>query len=97
MKEKNKKAQTKMEPLMKILLWVVFFVIMGIGVYYLIKFSSDSKLNLQDHEFQNRLEKLVFKWFDLNNLEEVEIYPTFLRTSLKDIKPYPEHIIHKDN
>jgi ADP-ribose pyrophosphatase YjhB (NUDIX family) len=41
--------------------------------------------------------ELIFKWFDINKLQNVELYPTFLRTKLGDIKPYPEHIIHYDN
>lgn len=82
-----------------------------ISIIYLMQFSPDSKKIIERDTFygnESRLgfEKnsvygkeltLIFKWFNLSELEKLELYPTFLRTSLKNIKPFPEHIIHKDN
>ena len=41
--------------------------------------------------------QLIFKWVDIDQLEEIRLYPLFLRKSLLDIKPYLEHIINHDD
>ncbi len=41
--------------------------------------------------------ELIFRWVNLNELDNLRLYPLFLRKSLKNIKPYPEHIINHDD
>ena len=41
--------------------------------------------------------KLIFKWVNIDVIENLRLYPLFLRKSLRDIKPFPEHIINHDD
>ncbi|MFW9902491.1 MAG: NUDIX hydrolase [Candidatus Thorarchaeota archaeon] len=81
-----------------------------LSIFYLMEFHPDTPLILENEEFSGKecmLEEndrlygkeieLIFKWVDINQLEEIRLYPLFLRTSLKNIKPYPEHIINWDD
>jgi len=81
-----------------------------LSIFYLMEFHPDAPLILENEEFSGKecmLEEndrlygkeleLIFKWVDINQLEEIRLYPLFLRTSLKNIKPYPEHIINWDD
>ena len=70
-----------------------------ISIFYLMEFPSDSKLILENDIFygvEKELE-LIFKWVDINQLEELALYPLFLRKSLKHIKQHPEHKINWDD
>ena len=40
---------------------------------------------------------LVFKWFRVEDLHKIELYPIFLKEALKEPPEYFKHIIHKDN
>lgn len=42
-------------------------------------------------------EKIIFKWFNLDDISELELYPTFLRSGLKSLPQTLEHKIHRDN
>ena len=82
-----------------------------LSIYYLMGFSMHSKWILEEKTFYGKEEelenendvyeraglKLIFKWVDLNKIEDIRLYPLFLRKSLKDIKPYIEHIINFDD
>jgi ADP-ribose pyrophosphatase YjhB (NUDIX family) len=82
-----------------------------ICIFYLMEFPSDSKIIFEKNTFRGKERVLctengpfynkylspVFKWFDLDDIEKLSIYPLFLRKSLKDIKTFPEHIINFDN
>jgi hypothetical protein len=50
----------------------------------------------KDNHYGKELE-LIFKWVYIDKIETLRLYPLFLRKSLKDIKPYPEHIINRDD
>ncbi len=82
-----------------------------LSIFYLMEFHPNAKLILENdtfsgkerelgfenHEFYGKELQLIFKWVDINKLEELRLYPLFLRKSMKDIKPYPEHIINHDD
>ena len=82
-----------------------------LSIFYLMEFPSDSKLIFENDIFygkENELGfesdsiygkelELIFKWVDINQLDKLRLYPLFLRKSLKNIKPYPEHIINRDD
>ncbi|MFX1310762.1 MAG: NUDIX hydrolase [Promethearchaeota archaeon] len=82
-----------------------------LSIFYLIEFPPDSKFVFENGEFYGKEYalgfekdvchgkelKLIFKWVEINELEELRLYPLFLRKSLKNIKPYPEHIINRDD
>ena len=82
-----------------------------LSIFYLIEFPPDSKLVFEKDEFYGKEHEigfendegygkeleLIFKWVEINELEELRLYPLFLRKSLKSLKPYPEHIINQDD
>ncbi|MFW9827808.1 MAG: NUDIX hydrolase [Candidatus Thorarchaeota archaeon] len=82
-----------------------------ISVLYLMEFPSDSKiifesttfyrkeseLGTEEYPFYRKKFDLLFKWFDLHEIENIRLYPIFLRKSLKSIKQFPEHIINYDD
>ena len=68
-----------------------------IGLYYLLKLPKDSSL-LDMEEFtgnEGKL-KLIFKWFSIEQLEDVKLYPSFLRKGIKHLPDHTEHLIHVD-
>ncbi len=64
-----------------------------IGLYYLAEFTSDSKKfysldefeGVESESIQDQQFKLHFKWISLDDLNNFEIKPTFLKTGLLDI------------
>jgi ADP-ribose pyrophosphatase YjhB (NUDIX family) len=60
-------------------------------------YGNESQLGFEKDDAYGKELRLIFRWFNINELEKLEVYPSFLRTSLKNIKAYPEHIINKDN
>ena len=60
-------------------------------------YGKESGLGFENDSLYGKEYKLIFKWVNLNQLEELRLYPLFLRKSLKDIKNYPEHIINRDD
>ena len=68
-----------------------------IGFYFLMHLSPDSPLRDQTaflgHE-GNR--PIYFEWHPLDSLENVALYPTFLRSGLKSIPANSVHVIHVD-
>jgi len=41
--------------------------------------------------------KLIYQWFEINDLENVRLLPSILRKKIKNIKGIPEHLIHVDH
>jgi len=87
------------------LLWVVenFFEYNGIevhelGLYFLMSFPNDCYIYEKGESFIGYEEecKLIFQWFPIDNFENIELYPSFLRKALKSIPENIEHIIHTD-
>ena len=40
--------------------------------------------------------RLIFQWFPVNGLEQVRLFPTFLRTALHHIPAHTQHLVHYD-
>lgn len=88
------------------LLWVVenFFVYEGeqaheLSFFYLTKFSEDSgyeDVNKEFTGFEGDI-PIVFRWFPVDKLAELPLYPSFLRTSLTKLPDHPVHLIHRDS
>ncbi|MFW9949178.1 MAG: NUDIX hydrolase [Candidatus Thorarchaeota archaeon] len=104
--EREMKEELEIEIIVNRLLFVVenFFKYKKVpyhelGIYYLMKIPKSHWPNNQNLSFTGREGKikLIFKWFKIEKLPEIEVYPTFLKLKIKDIKNYPEHIIHQDN
>jgi len=82
-----------------------------LSIFYLMEFPPESKLVFENDTFVGKEHELgfendkhygkeldlIFKWVDINEIESLRLYPLFLRKSLKNIKPFPEHIINRDD
>lgn len=69
-----------------------------LALYFLMSLPTDSDLRAKEGPFAGTEEgsKLVFQWHLVSDLEQVPLYPTFLRTSLRSIPPAAEHVVHWD-
>ncbi|HPG56281.1 MAG TPA: NUDIX hydrolase [Candidatus Wallbacteria bacterium] len=69
-----------------------------LGFYYLVRPEGPGTWIYEAPCFEGREgdEKLYFKWFDLSELDAVELYPRCLRARLKNIPDTLEHIVHSD-
>ncbi len=85
------------------LLWVVenFYEYKGkstheIALYFLIAASSDWAFYAETKSFDGIEEgnHLIFQWHEIDALEDIELYPKFLQTSLKSLPQFPEYIVH---
>jgi len=88
------------------LVWVVenFFEYEGrsyheLALYFLMSFPPDSRLYEKNEAFVGDEDglKLIFRWHPLGKLEEIPLYPTFLRKRLNSIPQITEHIVHTDS
>jgi ADP-ribose pyrophosphatase YjhB (NUDIX family) len=82
-----------------------------VSIFYKMEFPPESDWVLENDTFSGKEEflheeediyhgaglDLIFKWVKIDELEKLRLYPLFLRKSLKNIKPYPEHIINFDD
>jgi 8-oxo-dGTP pyrophosphatase MutT (NUDIX family) len=87
------------------LLWVVenFFEHGGktfheLGLYFMMTFPDDSPVIDTSKTFsvQEGHHEYVFQWRSLDNLESIQIYPSFLQTALLSLPDGTEHIVHFD-
>lgn len=70
-----------------------------IGFYYLGQLSSNCKLlDIQgDFEGNENSIKLIFRWFEIDEIDKLEIYPLFLRDNLIKIPQNIQHIVNNDS
>ena len=87
------------------LLWVLenFFEHEGVachelGFYFLIDLGPGFEHCGPDEPFEGEEEGLglVFRWFPVDRLPEVRLYPTFLRDALQNLPDHIEHVVHRD-
>lgn len=87
------------------LLWVVenFFVYQGkagheLAFYFLMHLPNDPALLVKNTPllYDEAGTTLTFQWFPLDALEDVIIYPTFLRTAVQQPPAGIEHLVHTD-
>jgi 8-oxo-dGTP pyrophosphatase MutT (NUDIX family) len=72
-----------------------------IGFYFLVS-PKEAKELWEQQEFVGqeesdtpyRCRKLIFKWFDLDELDELNLKPSVLIELLKNMPEHPVHIIH---
>jgi len=87
------------------LLWVVedFFEFDNknyheISFYYLMNFINEGSDIFDEEEFF-RMEgdtKIIFRWFELDDLINIELYPTFIKEKVVNLSNNIEHIMHID-
>jgi 8-oxo-dGTP pyrophosphatase MutT (NUDIX family) len=91
----------------KRLVWSVenFFGLAGrhhheIGFYFLVEFEDreSPKLDVaaEFYGYEEDGPRLIFRWFPLNALIGVRLYPSFLQTSLNALPTSITHIVQKD-
>ena len=82
-----------------------------LSIFYLMEFPTNSRWIFENDTFPGKEQDvkiendvydgagldLTFKWVNINEIENLRLYPLFLRKSLKNIKPFPEHIINYDD
>nr|WP_286163871.1 NUDIX domain-containing protein [Bacillus sp. AFS088145] len=85
------------------IMWTVenFFSYKGndiheVGLYYKIKSENKLTNSMNESFYGKEGNRLIFKWVRIENLEEIELYPEFLRKKLKEVST-ENHFIVKDN
>ncbi|MFC4559160.1 NUDIX hydrolase [Virgibacillus kekensis] len=64
-----------------------------IGLYYGVS-GIDGSLRFREGPFYGEEgERLIYQWVPLDELEDIVLYPEFLKTSLKETPASPEHLI----
>jgi 8-oxo-dGTP pyrophosphatase MutT (NUDIX family) len=87
------------------LLWLVenFFEYQGLqyhelGLYFLMHLPPDWPLRTSETPFaghEGHL-RLTFRWFPLDELEQIVLVPSFLPTALQDLPTTVQHVVHDD-
>jgi ADP-ribose pyrophosphatase YjhB (NUDIX family) len=87
------------------LLWVMEYVAsMGgqpvheLGFYYLVDLPQGSPYKdlERDHAGVERGHPLVLRWFPLDALPDLPLFPEFLRTAVPQLPNSPEHVVQVD-
>jgi ADP-ribose pyrophosphatase YjhB (NUDIX family) len=64
-----------------------------IGLYYRVSLT-EGKFTLSNEAFYGEEgESLIYKWSPISELNDFQLYPEFLKTSLKEIPSTPKHLI----
>ena len=66
------------------------------GLYFLMEFDPGHYILGREGEFEAEEPNLVYQWLPLNELEEVELFPRFLRNLVLDIPQTPKYVIQSD-
>ena len=58
-----------------------------IGFYYLVSLAEDHEILQENKEFYGLEDngRLIFKWFEVEELLDVEVYPKILKTDIQEI------------
>jgi ADP-ribose pyrophosphatase YjhB (NUDIX family) len=68
-----------------------------VAFYFLVKLPHDNPYaGVETFERMDDLTELHFRWCEIRDLRNVDLFPTFLRTSLLQLPGSVQHIIHKD-
>lgn len=66
-------------------------------IYYEVKLEDDDVLfDLESLELEEDNKLMIFKWFDLDKLENEDIKPEYLKNRLNNINDVIEHFIEKE-
>jgi ADP-ribose pyrophosphatase YjhB (NUDIX family) len=84
------------------LLWVMEYIapiggrpVHELGFYYAIDLPEESSFHdlTRDHAGVERGHDLVLRWFPIDALPDVPLFPDFLRTAIRDLPETPQHIV----
>jgi 8-oxo-dGTP pyrophosphatase MutT (NUDIX family) len=74
-----------------------------LSLFFLVNFPEDSpvigltELQGEDHAIDGGMVSVIYRWHRIEDLEDVPLYPSFLRAGLRKIPDTTEHIVHRDN
>lgn len=70
-----------------------------LSFFYLVNIENNSIIldKQREHLGIEKNVKLLFRWFPLNELEVLPLYPAFLRSALRQLPTGVQHIVHYDN
>jgi hypothetical protein len=54
-------------------------------------------LNTKEYSSLDNQVKIIFRWFPLSELDNIDLRPTFLRKALQKMPNHTERIVWKDN
>ena len=63
-----------------------------ITFYFLMKSRGTKNLNSHSKTLNNTIDERM-EWLEIDKLDQYEAYPMFFRESLKNLKPYVEHVV----
>jgi ADP-ribose pyrophosphatase YjhB (NUDIX family) len=104
--KREMKEELETEVKIERLIWIVenFFNYQDkhcqeMGLYFLTTLPENSHLHEKDKTYQAKENdyELIMRWFKLDELNDIILYPEFLRESLNAIPESIEHIIHRGN
>lgn len=72
--------------------------------FYDVSLPADHRLHDKTHAHRGVEDRhpdeeelvLIFRWFPVEELVDVPLYPAFLRTALRDVGPETRHVVHWD-
>ena len=69
-----------------------------LGLYYEMSLPAEATQNDVNADFMGREGEvpIIFRWFGVDRLAEVPLFPTFLRSALANVPDHPVHLIHHD-
>lgn len=68
-----------------------------IGLYYTVTIPDSTPFPLfTEFSCEDNGLEIAFKWFNIEDTNTLKLYPSFLKTGLKDIPSTPTHLVHRD-
>jgi hypothetical protein len=68
-----------------------------IGLYYTVTIPDAAPfLSFTEFSCEDNGLEISFKWFAMEDIDQLQLYPSFLKTGLKDIPETPVHLVHRD-
>ena len=67
-----------------------------IALYFLIEFAPSSQVLGRDGVFEGNEAGTVFQWIPLDEVEQANLLPAFLRERVRAIPPTPEYVAHDE-
>ncbi len=69
-----------------------------LAFYFLMTFPADCYVYSKQEPFFSEDDgvTITFQWFGLDELADLQLYPTFLKAGLLSLPPSTQHIVHKD-
>lgn len=66
-----------------------------IGLYYAVSSDNNTMPNKLEAFYGAEGERLMYEWVSIEKLQEMELYPAFLRTALQKLPVHTAHVVVK--